>query len=170
MEEVDYSQFGRDAVDNVNGISQYKLGNNEKLTSFYPNWTKRGTEEVMATFGAQKLREDSEETGVIEELPMRFRVRAYYTRKANIPEVSPRHGVDAAQDAKYYIAEYVFNYTLNDETPPVTGISNVLTERHVESVTYYSPIGQSSRQPFDGVNIIVTRYNDGTISTTKVIK
>lgn len=170
MEEVDYSQFGRDAVDNVNGISQYKLGNNENLTSFYPNWTKRGTEEVMATFGAQKLREDSEETGVIEELPMRFRVRAYYTRKANIPEVSPRRGVDAAQDGKYYIAEYVFNYTLNDETPPVTGISNVLTERHVESVTYYSPIGQSSREPFDGVNIIVTRYNDGTISTTKVIK
>jgi hypothetical protein len=31
-------------------------------------------------------------------------------------------------------------------------------------------MGQQSSKPFEGVNIVVTRYSDGTTSTTKVIQ
>ena len=37
-------------------------------------------------------------------------------------------------------------------------------------VMYVNVMGQTSDKPFDGLNIIVTRYSNGTITTTKVIK
>ena len=37
-------------------------------------------------------------------------------------------------------------------------------------VKYVNVMGQTSDKPFDGLNIIVTRYSNGTITTTKVIK
>lgn len=40
----------------------------------------------------------------------------------------------------------------------------------VVSVTYVNSLGMTSDQPFDGVNIVVTRYSDGTTSTSKVIR
>lgn len=40
----------------------------------------------------------------------------------------------------------------------------------VVSVTYYNTQGMSSSRPFDGMNIVVTRYSDGTATTSKVMK
>ena len=40
----------------------------------------------------------------------------------------------------------------------------------VVGVTYVNAQGMKSEKPFDGLNIVVTRYSDGTTSTTKVIR
>lgn len=40
----------------------------------------------------------------------------------------------------------------------------------VVGVSYYNLMGVESKKPFDGVNIIVTRYSDGSTSTTKVLR
>jgi len=40
----------------------------------------------------------------------------------------------------------------------------------VVSTTYYNAQGMQSEKPFDGLNIVVTRYSNGTTSTTKVIR
>ena len=40
----------------------------------------------------------------------------------------------------------------------------------VVGVSYYNLIGVESKKPFDGVNIVVTRYSDGSTSTTKVLR
>jgi hypothetical protein len=45
-----------------------------------------------------------------------------------------------------------------------------LAEKTVKSVLYYNIAGMESEVPFDGVNIKVTTYSDGTNSTCKVIK
>ena len=72
----------------------------------------------------------------------------------------------------------------NDETPMFrfsqegtegyfdlpTGIIDLIGDRQVVSVTYVNTLGMQSSQPFDGVNIVVTRYNDGSIMTSKVIR
>ena len=53
------------------------------------------------------------------------------------------------------------------------GSSNVvedLTKKTINSVKYFNVAGMESNEPFDGVNIKVTTYNDGTTSTSKVIK
>lgn len=45
-----------------------------------------------------------------------------------------------------------------------------LAEKTVNSVKYYNIAGMESNVPFEGVNIEVTTYNDGTTHTSKVIK
>ena len=175
MEEVNNNTssdpcLGREGVHNDLGISDYKLGSNENLTQFHSNWTKSGSNEIMGTFGAKKLRSTVQEgDSVIDELPMHFIVRAYYTRTANLEQASNGRGVDVTADSKYYIAEYLFDYTLTRDNT-ATGLSNVIVDRKVTSVTYYNLMGQQSSKPFEGVNIVVTRYSDGTTSTAKVIQ
>ena len=60
------------------------------------------------------------------------------------------------------------------ETAPdvnvITPISTVDAGREVARVRYYNLMGVESDRPFQGVNIIVKEYTDGTRSTTKVIR
>ena len=51
-----------------------------------------------------------------------------------------------------------------------TAVREVNTGKQVLSVRYYNIMGVEATQPFDGVNIIVTRYTDGSSSAIKVIK
>ena len=50
-----------------------------------------------------------------------------------------------------------------------TAVRELGANKQVESVRYYNIMGIESKQPFDGVNIIVTRYTDGSTSTIKVL-
>ena len=53
------------------------------------------------------------------------------------------------------------------------GSSNVvedLTKKTINNVKYINIAGMESNEPFSGVNIQVTTYNDGTTSTCKVMK
>ncbi len=54
----------------------------------------------------------------------------------------------------------------------VTGVEELLNvnTKTVVSVHYYNMMGMESRTPFDGINVVVTRYSDGSTSTLKVIK
>ena len=45
-----------------------------------------------------------------------------------------------------------------------------LAQKTINNVKYYNISGMESNVPFDGVNIKVFTYNDGTTSTSKVIK
>ena len=45
-----------------------------------------------------------------------------------------------------------------------------LAEKTINNVKYFNVAGMESNVPFDGVNIKVTTYNDGTTNTCKVIK
>ena len=60
-------------------------------------------------------------------------------------------------------------YPLNLSEPVVTGINDV-TGKAVAGVKYYNVAGIESDRPFDGVNIIVTTYTDGSRSSAKVLK
>lgn len=60
-------------------------------------------------------------------------------------------------------------YPLNLSEPVVTGINDV-TGKAVAGVKYYNVTGIESDRPFDGVNIIVTTYTDGSRSSAKVLK
>ncbi len=53
---------------------------------------------------------------------------------------------------------------------PSTFVYELIGNAEVVGVTYVNAQGMKSDKPFDGLNIIVTRYSDGTTSTTKVIK
>ena len=51
-----------------------------------------------------------------------------------------------------------------------TAVESLNGDRQVARVTYINVAGHQSDKAFDGMNIVVTTYTDGTTSTTKVIK
>ena len=51
-----------------------------------------------------------------------------------------------------------------------TSIDQPVVDKVEVGHTYYNLAGMSSGTPFNGINIVVTRYSDGTITATKVIK
>ena len=106
---------------------------------------------IMAgTFGGKKL-----ENG--EQVPMDFVVRIYFTKS----------GAKAGEQP-YYIAEVTATDVLTSNIP--TSISGVESYRNVVSEKYYNAAGIESDTPFKGVNIVVTRYSDGSTTTTKILK
>ena len=54
-------------------------------------------------------------------------------------------------------------------TDPSTGVTDLSVNAAPVSVKYVNAMGQVSNKAFDGVNIVVTKYNDGTQKTTKVV-
>ena len=40
----------------------------------------------------------------------------------------------------------------------------------IESIRYYNVMGQESRTPFDGINIEVIRYKDGSSISRKILR
>lgn len=55
-------------------------------------------------------------------------------------------------------------------TPQSTGVNNVTTTKTVKNVTYVNALGMQSAEPFQGMNIVVTNYTDGSHTATKVMK
>ncbi len=52
----------------------------------------------------------------------------------------------------------------------VTGVETVNSNKTVASVSYVNALGQVSAVPFQGMNIVVKTYTDGTKASSKVIK
>jgi hypothetical protein len=51
-----------------------------------------------------------------------------------------------------------------------TGIADISFIKEIVGVTYVNAMGMKSATPFDGLNIVVTRYSDGTITSTKIFR
>ena len=51
-----------------------------------------------------------------------------------------------------------------------TGVNDVNCAKEVKGVSYFNMMGVESAQPFEGVNIVVTTYTDGTQSAAKVLR
>lgn len=76
---------------------------------------------------------------------------------ANVRLVTPDHEIYLAGNALV---------ALND----ATGLEQVNADREIAAVRYINVAGQESEAPFDGINIVVTTYTDGSTTTTKVVK
>ena len=59
---------------------------------------------------------------------------------------------------------------LKASSPLPTAINGVISNAQVVGVEYVNIAGMRSSNPWQGVNIIVTRYSDGSTTTTKVVK
>ncbi len=66
------------------------------------------------------------------------------------------------------LADSSFTVTVKGE-PVVTGVEDI-NAKAVAGVKYYNLAGVESNKPFDGVNVVVTTYTDGTKAASKVIK
>lgn len=51
-----------------------------------------------------------------------------------------------------------------------TSVVELAPGKQVDSVRYYNIMGVESNEPFQGVNIVVTRYSDGSVSAVKILR
>ena len=56
------------------------------------------------------------------------------------------------------------------EPSPWTAVEEVKYVGDVVSVTYVNTLGMTSDRPFEGVNVVITRFSDGTTRTEKVVR
>ena len=81
----------------------------------------------------------------------------------------------------YLVANYVDGTTATSNTQEVTlvtvnmsnntAINSIATDNdEIESVTYVNMSGVQSKEPWDGINIVITRYKSGAVKSTKVLR
>ena len=97
---------------------------------------------------------------------------AVYSFEALVKEVATTNAKSApAYDATVTPSTKFVVYPLDlDATKVATGVNDVNCAKEVKGVSYFNMMGVESAQPFDGVNIMVTTYTDGTQSATKVLR
>lgn len=150
-EEVDKGYEGRLQLD-TNG--EYKFIEHASCTAGEELGHTGSNNIFEGTFGAVKLNPG-------ETIPMDFVVRVYFTKSVSGAKAADPNG-------DYYIAEYTISDELTSDIP--TSIFGVDAYRNVVSTKYYNAAGVESDTPFKGVNIVVTRYSDGSTTTTKILK
>ncbi|MBR1726040.1 MAG: hypothetical protein IJ724_05240 [Muribaculaceae bacterium] len=84
------------------------------------------------------------------------------------PASAPRRAGEVAKEYVAYPLRLV--QTTKEVNGVITGVTAIGGSRAVAGVDYYNLAGQRSSRPWQGVNIVVTRYTDGTTSTCKQIK
>lgn len=91
-----------------------------------------------------------------------------YSFEALVKEVAvPTTDAKSTSDASTKFVVYPLDL---DATKVATDVNDVNCAKEVKGVSYFNMMGVESAQPFDGVNIMVTTYTDGTSSATKVLR
>ena len=75
---------------------------------------------------------------------------------------------------QYFLGGYAAEYGISidgADTPVLTAVKGIEnTAAKAVSTTYYTPAGAANRTAVKGLNIVVTKYADGTQKVVKVIK
>ncbi len=101
--------------------------------------------------------------------PKAITIPVHYTYQTNYPgESAVINGTDYVETIQKWPMTVNAQIILTKDV--VTAVKEVKSEAQVASVTYYNIVGMSSDKPFSGINVVVTRYTDGTATTSKVIK
>ncbi len=82
------------------------------------------------------------------------------------PSQAPRR-IEVQGQNKYVVYPLTISETSNSV---ITGVTPLNGTRQVAGVEYYNLAGMRSDRPWQGVNIIVTRYTDGTMQTAKAVQ
>ncbi len=91
-------------------------------------------------------------------------------RWAKDEQISGFNPAPSSDQGIYVSGPFCPNTVFTYEAVEGTAIADVNTDKAVAGVSYYNMAGQQSANPFEGVNVKVTRYTDGTTSTAKVVK
>lgn len=77
---------------------------------------------------------------------------------------------DAAYDQHYEGKKNDIEVEIFLNKGTATAVADVAASKQVAGVDYYNMQGQRSNSAHEGVNVVVTRYTDGTKTTAKVVK
>jgi len=95
-----------------------------------------------------------------------------YSFRGLIEKLEPSTNAIASRDVET-ISNLYKVYPLNnlvDMEEIATGVTNNVATSKVVSVKYYNVMGVASDEPFEGVNIVVTTYDNGISTRSKILK
>lgn len=94
-------------------------------------------------------------------------------RRANNTYADMKHvPYDRLNDSKFIIFPLLGSSedSKGDVVGNVTAVKEVVTTRTIVDTSYYNLMGVKSDQPFDGLNIVVTTYSDGSRTSKKILR
>ena len=145
------------------GMKSYEVGTNQK-----PKTTARRVEGGPGANGGYgawyKVDSDISFAGICEKAETFDGVVTVEIYLVNGDVTS----VNELSNSNYYITKV--SHTIVKDPDISTGVEDVDAEKTVAGVTYYNLLGVSSDSPFEGVNVVVTTYTDGTKSSKKIVK
>jgi len=104
-------------------------------------------------------------SGLIVGEAYEFHAAIMKPKTSSLMRIKPSADSETAASSSYMV------YPLDmPEDPIPTAVREVITPKTVVAVSYYNLMGIESSKPFDGINIVVTRYSDGTSSAVKVLR
>ncbi len=104
----------------------------------------------------------------VTESQVTFKIRFYYKKVVTDAQAQQNGGNGAKlgnEAEEYFMAE-----TEGNANDMIVGINEFMNGIVPVDVTYVNPQGMQSSRPFDGVNIVVTRYSDGSTRTSKIVR
>lgn len=141
------------------GMKTYEVGSKPKATS-----ARRSIVEGGANGAWYKVDSDISFAGICEKAETFDGVVTVEIYLVNGDVTS----VNELSNSNYYITKV--SHTIVKDPDISTGVEDVDAEKTVAGVTYYNLLGVSSDSPFEGVNVVVTTYTDGTKSSKKIVK
>ena len=75
--------------------------------------------------------------------------------------------MDCIPDGTYMV--FPLNLDPSNKDQVITSIAQPVVSKTVSRVVYYNLMGVASAVPFQGVNIVVTEYSDGSRQARKVV-
>ena len=158
-----YAHSGGEFYPKAVGMKSYKVGTNQK-----PKTTARRVEGGPGANGGYgawyKVDSDISFAGICEKAETFDGVVTVEIYLVNGDVTS----VNELSNSNYYITKV--SHTIVKDPDISTGVEDVDAEKTVAGVTYYNLLGVSSDRPFEGVNVVVTTYTDGTKSSKKILK
>jgi hypothetical protein len=147
-----YYTYNKDKVDRPDGYDD----NNNPLGP----WNQDAFNAMFGALDAMTL----DDNKLIIQDDLKFFVRFYYCVKGHSVGHTPLNR-DAEADRPGNGSE-----SAGQSGGSATAVSEITYLGEIVSQTYYNVQGMESDKPFDGVNIVVTRFSDGTTSVSKVVR
>lgn len=154
-----YAHSGGEFYPKAVGMKTYEVGSKPKATS-----ARRSIVEGGANGAWYKVESDISFAGICEKAETFDGVVTVEIYLVNGDVTS----VNELSNSNYYITKV--SHTIVKDPTISTGVEDVDAEKTVAGVTYYNLLGVSSDSPFEGVNVVVTTYTDGTKSSKKILK
>lgn len=154
-----YTYSGGELYPMAVGMKSYEVGSKPKATS-----ARRSIVEGGANGAWYKVDSDISFAGICEKAETFDGVVTVEIYLVNGDVTS----VNELSNSNYYITKV--SHTIVQDPDISTGVEDVDAEKTVAGVTYYNLLGVSSGRPFEGVNVVVTTYTDGTKSSKKIVK
>ena len=136
-------------------------------------WSLNGTFKVDWTYNCKSTDYDvntnleyGRPENLVPNMAYEFHAAIMRPNTSKRGDVEPQGTANPGTPSPDYMA---YPLDMSDAGTP-TAVIELNGLKTVVSISYYNLMGIESNKPFEGINIVVTRYSDGNISTVKILR